>query len=314
MDEFAREVTRPVRKPDAYAKVWADGVDSVWAIDLADMVDVVGNNDGFRYIMCIVDVFSRYAWCVPLKNKDAKTSWDAFARVMRSSESHPQSLWADQGSEFYNSIWTTNFKRLKIHRYSTFGDYKVSIAERFIRTLKHHIWFEFVRDNTRKWIDKLDDIVATYNNTVHSAIGMTPTEARKPENEEKLLSQIPKRKFERPKYKLNQWVRIHRKKTTFEKGFTPSYSFEMFKIVQIRMSHPVRYYLVDYYGEPIHGSFYETDLVPVSDPSFFPVEKVLKRRTVKGQQEALVKFMGYKLPVWRPASELEDVAHGEAIR
>lgn len=308
MDEFTAEVMKQVRRPEAYAKVWAAGVDDVWAIDLADMVEVASDNDGMRYIMCIVDVFSRYAWCVPMKNKDAKTSWEAFSSVLRSSESQPKNLWCDEGTEFINRSWTAHLKTLGINRYSTFGgEYKVSIAERFIKTLKHRLWYDFVRDNSRKWTDKLSEVVEDYNNTEHSAIGMSPAEARKPENKEKLIALIPKPKYERPKYHLNEWVRIHRAKAKFEKGFHPNFSFEIFKIVEIRMSHPVRYYLVDYHGEAIKGAVYENEMVPVADDTFFPVEKVLKRRTVKGVAEAQAKLMGYTKPVWLPASQVADL-------
>jgi len=308
MDEFAAEVMKPVRKPKAYSNVYADGVDSVWAVDLADMGNVAEDNDGIRYIMCIVDVFSRYAWCVPHKNKDAKSSWTAFASVMRSTETHPDYVWADEGKEFINKDWDAKLKALGIHRYSTYsGEFKASIVERFIRTLKNKIWYEFIRDNTRKWTDMLDEIVEDYNNTEHSAIGMTPAEARKPENEEKLYARIPKPVYETPKFKLNQWVRIDRKKEKFEKGFTPRYTYDMFKIVEIRMSHPCRYYLVDYYGEQIKGAFYESQLVPVNSPSYFPVEKVLRYRTYRGKKEALVKLLGYDKPSWRPASEIGEL-------
>jgi hypothetical protein len=242
-----------------------------------------------------------------LKSKNARDAWDAFNVALRE---HKQNfIWVDKGSEFYNATWTSRLKSLDVGRYSTYGgQYKVSIAERFIRTLKHRIWFEFVRDNTRKWIDRLDDIVDDYNETVHSALGMTPAEARKRENADRLYKRmLPPAVVEKPKFCLGEWVRISRAKDKFEKGFHPNWSYEIYKIVSIRLTSPVRYYLVDYYGEEIEGAFYENELQQVSDPSFFPVEKVLKKRKVKGVEEKLVKFLGYKEPRWMPADAVSDL-------
>jgi hypothetical protein len=218
-----------------------------------------------------VDVLSRYAWCKPLKTKDAK--------------------------------------QVDIVRYSTYGDYKVSIAERFIRTLKGRIWYDFIRGNDRRWIDDLDRVVKDYNVTMHSALGMSPREARTKEDE--LLNRVVKRLssatvVEKPKYKLGDWVRISRLKGRFEKEIF-NWSYEIFRIVGIRKTEPVLYELADYYGENIEGAFYESDLQPVKDETFFPVEKVLAERKYRGKSEKLVKFLGYKEPRWLAAEAVTDL-------
>ncbi len=265
-------------------------------MDLADFVEWQGSNDGYKYILVVVDVLSRFAWCRPLKNKDAKQVWDALQSVMDESGKKPSSIWVDKGTEFYNGLWTAKLKALEIDRYSTYGTYKSSIAERFIQTLKHRIWRHFISGNTRKWIDVLDEQVTDYNTTEHSSLGMSPREAR--DSEDELLDRIPKPVVGRPGFKLGDWVRISRLKGRFEKGFHPNWSYEIFKVVGIRKNVPVLYELVDYDGERIEGAFYESDLQPVADPSYFPVEKVLKTRKVKGRTEKLVKLLGYKEPRW----------------
>jgi hypothetical protein len=179
------------------------------------------------------------------------------------------------------------------------------MAERFIRTLKNRIWFHFIKDNTRKWIDVLEGIVSEYNKTRHSSLGMSPTRARK--NEDLLLDRIKEPPVGVPKYKLGDWVRINRLKGRFEKGFHPNWSYEIFQIVGIRKNVPVMYELNDYYGEPITGAFYENNLQPVADKTFFPVEKVLRQRVYKGKKEKLVKFLGYKEPRWLPAEDVSDL-------
>jgi hypothetical protein len=307
MEAYTEELMRRARKPRITAPVTADGLDSIWAMDLADMQEWHASNDGNRYILVVVDVFSRFAWCKPLKNKTAPVVWEQLQAVMDESKAKPKEIWVDQGTEFYNKVWTAHLSKLGIGRYSTYSPQKVSIAERFIQTIKHKIWRHFVRENTRKWIDVLEPLVHDYNTTKHSGIHMTPTQGRTEEKKTKLYALFPKPVFEKPKYHLNQWVRISRSKGIFEKGFHPTWSYEQYKIVEIRMSAPVRYYLVDYHKEPVLGGFYEAELQPVSDPSYYPIEKVIKSRTVKGVKEHLVKYLGYEKPKWAPASTLTDL-------
>lgn len=305
MEEYARELMRRVVRPDTYAPVIAKGVDDIWAMDLADFQDWHERNDGYKYVLVVVDVLTRFAWCKPLKSKNAKEVWEALQSVIDENKKPPSRIWVDRGTEFYNGLWTSKLKALGVPRYSTYGDYKVSIAERFIRTLKHRIWFIFLKDNTRRWIDVLDGVVKDYNNTVHSTLGMTPRAARTQEDE--LLGRVKTPPVATPKYKLGDWVRINRLKGIFEKGFHPNWSYEIFKIVGIRKSVPVLYELVDFYGDAIEGAFYESDIQPVADPTFFPVEKVLKQRTLKGKREKLVKLLGYKEPRWLPADDVEGL-------
>ncbi len=108
MDAYARELMKPARKPAAYAPVWADGVDDVWGMDLADMQEWQASNNGYKYILVIVDVFSRYAWAFPLKDKTAAAVWDAFSS--EAAEGRPHAIWVDRGSEFYNKTWDARLK------------------------------------------------------------------------------------------------------------------------------------------------------------------------------------------------------------
>ena len=241
MEQYAKEITKRFVKPKHFRPVIAAGVDDTWGLDLADMAEWHASNEGYKYILVVVDVFSRYAWCRALKTKDAKDVWDALQTIL--DKQQPKHIWVDKGSEFYNKLWDAKLKALDISRYSTYSDAKVSIAERFIRTLKTKIWFQVIVRGTHKWIDLLQPIVETYNETKHSTIKMTPTEAREPYNEEALLDEIESPPLGKPKYKLGQWVRIHRMKGTFEKGFHPNFSYEIYKIVGIRVSQPVMYLL-----------------------------------------------------------------------
>lgn len=300
MEQFAKEVMKPLRRPAEFKQVISDGVDDIWAMDLADMYEWENENNGYKFILVVVDVFSRYAWCKPLKNKNANEVWDVFYSIVRTGVK-PNKIWVDKGTEFYNKLWTKKLEELGIQRYSTFGgEYKVSIAERFIRTIKTKLWYQFVVRGSHKWIDILQPEVDTYNKTIHSTIEMTPLEAREPRNANGLYGLIQEMPLGKPKYKLNQWVRIARIKGRFEKGFHANFSAEIFKIAGINLNKPVMYQVADYDGKLIDGSFYEEELTPVKNPDYFPVEEVLQRRGRK----VLVKYMGYKEPQWIDADRI----------
>ena len=136
-------------------------------------------NKGYRYILNVIDCFSKYAWSVPLKDKKGKTVLDAFKFIVNSSDRKPAYIWVDEGKEFYNKDMTAWLKEEKITRYSTHGEHKSAIAERFNRTLKERMWHRFTAENTRIWIDMLDDLVSKYNNSYHETIRMRPIDASK---------------------------------------------------------------------------------------------------------------------------------------
>lgn len=303
---FAREITAPVHKVRKFRKIFSAGVDDTWAMDIADMAGFAKENDGIKYFLAIVDVFSRYAWALPLKAKDGATVWAAVKPLIE--EYKPHKLWVDQGGEFVNKTMQAAIKKMGIVMYHTYGDSKAVMAERWIKTMKTRLFFNQLVKGTYKWSEALPGLVAEYNKDVHSSIGMTPEKARLKENEAVLLRMQgrPGRKV-KPKYKLGQWVRMSRIKGLFEKGFTPKWSFEVFKIVQIDLNDPVTYRLRDFYNEPIDGHFYEPELLPVADPNFFPLERVLATRKRAGVLEKQVKLMGYEKPVWLNAASLSDL-------
>ena len=129
-------------------------------------------NKGVKYLLCAIDLFSKYAWVVPLKDKKGTSIVNAFQKII-SEGRKPNKIWVDQGSEFYNN----NFKDLKINNieiYSTYNEGKFVVAERFIKTLKNKIFKHMAAISKNLYFDVLVDIVNKYNNTVHRAIKMKP--------------------------------------------------------------------------------------------------------------------------------------------
>ncbi len=287
-------------------------IDDVWGCDLVEMQEWSKQNKGFRYMLNVIDVFSKYAWSIPLKDKTMKTTLDALKRIGKQSNRIPRHIWVDEGKEFYNKDMNEWLKENNIIRYSTHGEHKSVVVERFNRTLKSIMWKRFTAENTRNWIDMLDKLLLEYNNKKHSTIGMTPTEASNKENETRVLQNMmnktivtPRRK---PRFKVGDRVRISRIKGTFEKGYLPNWSEELFTIDKVQKTIPVTYIIKDTLGEVVKGSFYNEELQK-SNQEVYRVEKVIRKKKIDGIEHALVKWVGYseKFNQWIPIKDLEKI-------
>ena len=122
-----------------------------------------------------------------MKNKTVLTTLDAIRRIVRESGRIPKHIWVDKEREFYNKDVSNWLKENNIIMYSTYGEHKSCVVERFNRTLKEQMWKRFTAENTRTWINMLDSLMLKYNNKVHSTIGMTPVKASQKKNESKVL-------------------------------------------------------------------------------------------------------------------------------
>ena len=129
-------------------------------------------NKGIRFLFCVIDIFSKYAWVVPLKDRKGVSIVKAFQSILKQSNRKPNKIWVDKGSEFYNASFKKWLRDNDIVMYSTHNEGKSVVAERFIRTLKSKIYKYIISKNV--YIDKLDDIVDKYNNTYHTTIKMKP--------------------------------------------------------------------------------------------------------------------------------------------
>ena len=97
-------------------------------------------NKGIKYLLCVIDLRSKYAWIVLLKNKKGASIVNAFQKLLNNSKRMPNEIWVDQGSEFYNNVFKKWLKDSDISMYSTHNEGKSVVAERFIRTLKNKIY------------------------------------------------------------------------------------------------------------------------------------------------------------------------------
>ena len=135
-------------------------------------------NKGFRFLLCVIDIFSKYAWVVPLKDKKGISIVNAFQKILEETDSKPNKVWVDKGSEFYKNSFKKWSKDNDIYMYMIHNAGKSVVAERFTRTLKTKIYKYMTSVSKNVYIDKLDDIVNEYNNTYHRTIKMKPVDIK----------------------------------------------------------------------------------------------------------------------------------------
>ena len=157
---------KPTRRRFSRRRVVVYGIDHQWQADLVDIAKLASYNKGYKYLLTCIDVLSRYAWVVPLKDKTGKSLKDAFHGLFETGR-RPIRLQTDRGTEFTNRVFQKFLKENDVHFFTTYNDEtKASIVERFNRTLKTKMWKYFTYRETLAYLDVLPDLVESYNRTV----------------------------------------------------------------------------------------------------------------------------------------------------
>lgn len=263
----AKEIHAPIRKKFPKRKIVTLGIDDLWAADLIIMKNYEKENDGYKYMLNVIDTFSKYVWSKPLKKKDAKCVSIAFEQIIKDAikigHKSPNLLHTDKGLEFINKEFNGVLKKYNIKLYHTENEEKSSIIERYNRTQNEKMKVLFEINKNFRWIDILQKIVKEYNNSYHSTIKMKPIDVNK-ENENDLLDTvfkyIPPKIITKSKLKINDRVRIGNKKSTFSNKYKNNWSREIFVVSRINNTHPVTYSIKDLNDEDIIGSFYDYEL------------------------------------------------------
>ena len=313
---------KPVKKPKNFRRVFTKRIGYLYQIDLVDMSELKAHNAGYCWIIVCIDTFSKKLWCFKTKNKGAATTTEALRELL--TKNRPEKIQTDLGSEFFNAKFKQMCKDLGIVLYTTHDEKKAVIVERVNRTLKERMYRYFTAQGTKVWYNVLDDLVSGYNNSYHSSIKCTPNEVNK-SNESKIrLILFPRKKrgvkqkgkqISVQTFKVGDSVRISRKKHIFEKGYEQTYTHEVFYVykknkIKNKLTVPVTYGLKDYNHEVVEGSFYPEEMQKVDKSTdIWPVEKILKKRNVKGKTQFLVKWKGYdeKFNSWILDSELFNI-------
>jgi len=277
-EQLAQELHKEYRKPKVFLKVKVFNKDDIWGADLVEMK----KEEDYKYILTIIDLYTKYAWAFPLKNKTGNTVKSTFEELFEEEPDRingqspaprrPKKLYVDHGSEFYNKTFLDFLKHNNIEIYSTFnqpdernqGPSHNPVIERFNRTLKTFMWKEFTIQGNQKWLKILPKILSFYNHKVHRTIGVSPEEAS--DNPEIIKEKIEENNNENEdlkekiKFQIGDHVRIFKWKNKFEKGFTHKWSKEIFVISEVHKSKPIVYSIIDLEGESIKGRFYSSEL------------------------------------------------------
>ena len=175
--QLAEELHKPITRNFRKRRVISYGVDKIWAADLVEIPQYSKWNKSIKYLLMVIDVFSKYGWIVPLKDKKTESVSLAFDHIFKKSKRKPEKLWTDKGSEFISKHFKDFLRRHNITLYHTQNEEKLSIVERWNKTMKNKMWKMFSANNNTVYWDQLDKLVDDYNNNYHSSIKMTPTEA-----------------------------------------------------------------------------------------------------------------------------------------
>ena len=281
--KLADELHKPIIRKFNKRKVYSSFKGNIWGVDLADMQLLSKFNKGIRFL-CVIDIFSKYAFVVPLKDKKGVSIFNAFQSILDKSGRKPNKIRVDQRSEFYNHNFKKWLANNDISMYSSYNEGKSVVAERFIRTLKNKLYKHMTTVSKNVYYDVLDDIVKKYNNTRHSTIKMKPIDIK----DNTYINTDKKVNNKDSKFKVGHRVRISKYKNVFAKGYVPNWSEEVFVVNKIKSTVPWTYEINDLNGEKIIGSFYEKELQKTSQEEF-RIEKVIKRKGDK----IYVKWKGY---------------------
>ena len=292
-DAYTLHKPRRIRFP--CRKTYSKGIADLFQIDLVDLSNLASFNDGMRYLLTCIDVFTKRAWAVPVLTKSARDVVEAFEKNL--ADQKCTMAQSDKGIEFLNTSFQSMLRCHGIHFYTSENeDLKAAVVERFNRSLKDKMFRYFTHLNTRRYVDALDDLLHSYNNTHHRSIGMAPSEVNEA-NEDVVRARLYplKPKSFNWKYDIGDRVRIAMQRQPFRKGYLGQWSEELFEITSRLPTTPVTYEIRDLAGEPIKGRFYEAEIQKTikRDDEAFEVDRVIKTRKRNGKIQYLVSWKGY---------------------
>ena len=215
-------------------------IDNIWDAELPYMHLIRNFNEGFKFLLRVIDIYSKYAWVIPLKDKKGITITNAFQKMLGESKHKPNKMSVDKDNEFHNRSMKSWLEKNAVEMHSARNEEKSGVAERFIRILKN-----IISKSKNVYIDKLNDIVNKCNNIYHSTIKMKPVDVN-------LSTHIDFSKEvndKDPKFKFDNVVRISKYKNIFAKAYIPNWSEGVYVIKKVQNTVPWTYVISDLNGE-----------------------------------------------------------------
>ena len=271
----------------------------MFQMDLVDMQQLAPFNDGAKYLLTVIDTFTRYAFVRVLRDKTGITVLREFKSILEEAGQKPQNISMDRGTEFSNQLFKNYCVQNNIRCYNPDTSIHAAFIERFNRTLQGLIYPFLTEHETKRYVDALPELLNTYNNREHRMIGTTPFLAETDTSTHELIHTLAAKYHEKIKkrgiaFRIGDTVRIVKLQNKFSRGYDEQQKLEIFKIKAIKTNNIIPMYVLETYNgdETIAGSFYDFELVRVTG-DVFRIEKVLKKRKRRGKEEMFVKWKGF---------------------
>lgn len=288
------ELHKPVRKNFPRRNTVLKGINDLYQADLVEVGQFAKINKGYKYILTIINCFTKLADAIPLKSKTGISVTQAVKLAIDRNNFKIKHLQTDDGKEFFNKWFSKLMDLQNINHYSTNSDKKGAIIERFNRTLKSSMYKQFSLKGSYLWVDMLSNLITNYNNKYHRTIGMKPVDVNK--RNEKLVSDrikeqtYPAKDKKPPKtFQLGDRVRISKFKNIFSKGYLPNWTNEVFEIHRVQPTTPETYILKDSRGEILQGGFYGHEMLKSRTGNVYLIQKILKRK----KDKVLIRWLGF---------------------
>ena len=302
---------KPAKRPQT-TSIQVSFPDEQWSADLMDMSEFSQENDGIKFVLLVVDTFTKFMWAVALKNKSSKSVSEAFQQIF-SLGRKPKRIRSDKGQEFRGKATQSVMDKNNIVQLFAQNEQKASISERAIKTIKSKIYRYFTHKNSFRYVDVLQDLVNGYNMSTHRSTGFKPKDISEKNAEDVRISSFLKTKrlpkTFRYRFKVGDKVRITYLKRKFNREYDHKWTGEVFTVTNRfkRQGVPI-YQVSDYNNESITGSFYSNELeLAENDPDkLFKIEKVLKERGRGRNKEYYVQWLYWpkKFRSWVKASDV----------
>lgn len=272
----------------------------MWQSDLVYLPNFISENGGYKYLFCLMEVFSRKLFVKLLKNKDTNSVLEAFSHIHKEIAVNPKILYVDKGGEYTNKKFKDYCSANNIKIVFALNDTKAPHIERCQRTLQGILYRMMEENQTKQYLPFIDDAVKLYNSRVNRTTGFSPNDAYLDENSAAVRENLEKHYIKKvnlrkkPKFKVGDTVRISLKRKVFERGYEPKFSEEVFKIRKVYTNLPQpRYSVTSFDGqEKVQGTFYEREITKAAHQDY-KIEKILKTRKRGKIKEHFVKWLGY---------------------
>ena len=315
-DQDAYSLQKPLKYKFRRNRVVSRGLDYLWDMDLADVSNLQKENNGIKFLLIVIDIFSRYLWVVPLLNKQHSTVISGLKMVFTQGRK-PKWLRSDAGGEFQNRWMKAFLKKQNVGHFVTYNETKANYAERVIRTLKVLMYRYFTHKQTYEYTSVLQNLVQNYNSRPHSSINNRHPVDINASNEatvwkEQYIDSINLKTIKRTKkykFDIGNLVRLPHLKRPFQRDYQEKWSEEVFVIKTRRFRSGIPIYKVeDFSNDSVQGTFYEHELQRVNKnkDDLWRVDDVIKKRKRKGKEEWFVSFIGWpkKFNMWLPKDNI----------